>query len=58
MAHEGLKRAVRFVGYPYVWGGSRTYRQTLFGVTSRGGFDCSGFVWRVYKLRAFAGARR
>jgi hypothetical protein len=24
-----------------------------FGVTSRGGFDCSGFVWRVYKLQPF-----
>jgi cell wall-associated NlpC family hydrolase len=21
-----------------------------------GGFDCSGFVWRVYKLESFAGA--
>ena len=21
-----------------------------------GGFDCSGFVWRVYKLQAYAGA--
>ena len=31
-------------------------RQTLFGVTSRGGFDCSGFVWRVYKLEAWSGA--
>ena len=51
-----LRRAVRFVGYPYVWGGMSEYRQTLFGVTSRGGFDCSGFVWRVYKLQAFAGA--
>jgi len=51
-----LRRAVRFVGYPYVWGGMSEYRQTLFGVTSRGGFDCSGFVWRVYKLRRWTGA--
>ena len=51
-----LHRAVQFVGYPYVWGGMSENRQTLFGVTSRGGFDCSGFVWRVYKLQAFAGA--
>jgi cell wall-associated NlpC family hydrolase len=51
-----LRRAVRFVGYPYVWGGMSENRQTLFGVTSRGGFDCSGFVWRVYKLEPFAGA--
>jgi NlpC/P60 family protein/S-layer family protein len=53
-----LARAVRFVGYPYVWGGVSEFRQTLFGVTSRGGFDCSGFVWRVYKLQRFAGAPR
>jgi cell wall-associated NlpC family hydrolase len=51
-----LRRAVRFVGYPYVWGGMSENRQTLFGVTSRGGFDCSGFVWRVYKLRSWPGA--
>jgi cell wall-associated NlpC family hydrolase len=53
-----LRRAVRFVGYPYVWGGMSESRQTLFGVTSRGGFDCSGFVWRVYKLQAWPGAPR
>jgi cell wall-associated NlpC family hydrolase len=51
-----LARAVRFVGYPYVWGGTSEFRQTLFGVTSRGGFDCSGLVWRVYKLEPFADA--
>ena len=49
-----VARAVRFVGYPYVWGGMSERRQTLFGVTSRGGFDCSGFVWRVYRLERWA----
>jgi cell wall-associated NlpC family hydrolase len=44
-----LSRAVRFVGFPYVWGGMWEHTQVTFGVTSRGGFDCSGFVWRVYK---------
>jgi cell wall-associated NlpC family hydrolase len=53
-----LTRAVRFVGYPYVWGGTSEFRQVTFGVTSRGGFDCSGFVWRVYKLQPFAGGGR
>ena len=53
-----LARAVKFVGFPYVWGGTSENRQTLFGVTSRGGFDCSGFVWRVYKLEPWAGAPR
>lgn len=51
-----LRRAARFTGYPYVWGGFSEYGQTLFGVSSNGGFDCSGFVWRVYKLQPFAGA--
>lgn len=50
-----LRRAVSFVGYPYVWGGTSESRQTLFGVTSRGGFDCSGFAWRVYRLEAYRG---
>lgn len=53
-----LQRGTRFVGYPYAWGGTSEGRQTLFGVTSRGGFDCSGFVWRVYRLEAWAGGPR
>jgi cell wall-associated NlpC family hydrolase len=53
-----LTRAVRFVGYPYIWGGTSEFQQVTFGVTSRGGFDCSGFVWRVYKLQAFPGGGR
>jgi cell wall-associated NlpC family hydrolase len=51
-----LTKAVSFVGFPYVWGGTSERRQTLFGVTSRGGFDCSGFVWRIYRLQAYDGA--
>jgi cell wall-associated NlpC family hydrolase len=51
-----LKRAVRFVGWPYIWGGSSEVQQAPFGKTVPGGFDCSGFVWRVYKLEPFAGA--
>ena len=27
-----------------------------FGIRAPGGFDCSGFVWNVYKLHAYAGA--
>jgi len=49
-----LTRAVNFVGYPYIWGGTSEYAQVLFGVPDRGGFDCSGLVWRVYK-RPFTG---
>ncbi len=48
-----FERAVHFIGYPYVWGGMSENQQVTFGVTSRGGFDCSGFVWRVYKLQAY-----
>jgi len=50
-----LTRAVHFIGYPYIWGGTSEHQQVTFGVTSRGGFDCSGFVWRVYKLEPYAG---
>ena len=51
-----LARAVRFVGFPYVWGGTSERPHAPFGVPTRGGFDCSGFAWRVYKLERFAGA--
>jgi cell wall-associated NlpC family hydrolase len=48
-----LDTAVRFIGYPYIWGGTSERKETLFGISSRGGFDCSGFVWRVYKLENY-----
>jgi cell wall-associated NlpC family hydrolase len=50
-----LTTAVHYVGYPYVWGGTSPTAETEFGVHSVGGFDCSGFVWRVYKLTPYAG---
>jgi cell wall-associated NlpC family hydrolase len=50
-----LTTAIHFVGYPYVWGGTSPGPETLFGVNSGGGFDCSGFVWRVVKLTRYAG---
>jgi cell wall-associated NlpC family hydrolase len=39
-----IATAFSYVGYPYVWGG-----------TGEGsvGFDCSGFVWRVYNLTSY-----
>jgi hypothetical protein len=51
-----LGRALRFVGSPYVWAGTSEKPQQLFGKVLPGGFDCSGFVWRVYKTKPFAGA--
>jgi cell wall-associated NlpC family hydrolase len=49
-----LTTALSFVGFPYVWGGTSEKQETFGTVTARGGFDCSGFVWRVYKLQAYA----
>jgi cell wall-associated NlpC family hydrolase len=52
-----LSYAVSFIGYPYIWGGSSPTTQTVFGHKVSGGFDCSGFVWQVYKLRSYSGGR-
>jgi cell wall-associated NlpC family hydrolase len=48
-----LNVAFSKIGMPYVWGGTSDNTETEFGVTSRGGYDCSGFVWRVYKLQSY-----
>jgi cell wall-associated NlpC family hydrolase len=50
-----LTTAVRFIGFPYVWGGTSERAEAPFGVQAPGGFDCSGFVWRVFKLQAYPG---
>ncbi len=44
---QALAIAVSRIGYPYVWGG--TTDDTSDGL-AHGGFDCSGFAWRVFKL--------
>jgi cell wall-associated NlpC family hydrolase len=51
-----LSRAVSFLGFPYVWAGSSEEPQALYSSNAPAGFDCSGFVWRVYKLEPFADA--
>jgi cell wall-associated NlpC family hydrolase len=45
-----LQTAVGLIGYPYVWAGTSESPQAPLGSPVPGGFDCSGFVWRVYKL--------
>jgi cell wall-associated NlpC family hydrolase len=50
-----LTTAVRFIGYPYVWGGESEFTESPFGPQVHGGFDCSGFVWRVYKVEQYSG---
>jgi len=44
---ELLHIAVAKIGMPYIWGG--TTDGTEDGL-EHGGYDCSGFVWRVYKV--------
>jgi cell wall-associated NlpC family hydrolase len=48
-----LTTAARFIGYPYVWGGESEFPSSPFGPQPHSGFDCSGFVWRVYKLQQY-----
>jgi cell wall-associated NlpC family hydrolase len=53
-----LSTAAHFIGYPYVWGGESEFPESPFGPQVHGGFDCSGFVWRVYKVQSYPNARR
>jgi cell wall-associated NlpC family hydrolase len=48
-----LTTAFAKIGMPYIWGGESDGPQVSFGVSSRGGYDCSGFVWRIYKRQAY-----
>ena len=50
-----LSVAFSKIGMPYVWGGTSDSTEVDFGVTARGGYDCSGFVWRIFKLQSYAG---
>jgi cell wall-associated NlpC family hydrolase len=48
-----LRIAVSKIGMPYVWGGE-TDGPSPGHV--HGGYDCSGFVWRVFKLTGLVGS--
>ncbi len=57
-ARRALRVAVSKIGMPYVWGGETDAVSSTFGYQAHGGYDCSGFVWRVFKLTGQpAGAR-
>jgi cell wall-associated NlpC family hydrolase len=53
-----LRLAVAKVGMPYVWGGETDGAGSWLGGQEHGGYDCSGLVWRVFKLSASRGAGR
>jgi cell wall-associated NlpC family hydrolase len=50
-----LRTAVSLIGYPYVWGGTSESPQAPLGKQVPGGFDCSGFAWRVFKSEPYPG---
>jgi cell wall-associated NlpC family hydrolase len=47
---HALRLAVSKIGMPYVWGGESDGTSSQYGPQAHGGYDCSGFVWRVFKL--------
>lgn len=55
--HAVVTRALSRLGMPYVWGGEADVAEGdafPFGPQAHGGYDCSGFVWRVVALVAAA----
>ena len=46
-----LRIAVQRIGMPYIWGG---VLDRTGGWQAHGGYDCSGFAWRVFKLSGLA----
>ena len=47
------------VGMPYIWGGEADgTHATMTGWQLHGGYDCSGLVWRVFKLTGFSAGRK
>jgi cell wall-associated NlpC family hydrolase len=48
---SALRIAVQRIGMPYIWGG---VLDRTGGWQAHGGYDCSGFAWRVFKLSGLA----
>jgi len=46
-----VRFAVRWVGYPHVYGGEFPRVDSPYGRQAHGGFDCSGFDWWVMKMK-------
>jgi cell wall-associated NlpC family hydrolase len=53
-----LRLAVSKIGMPYIWGGETDGAGAGFGGQEHGGYDCSGFVWRIFKLSGFPWGRQ
>jgi cell wall-associated NlpC family hydrolase len=48
---RALRIAVQRIGMPYIWGG---VLDRTGGWQAHGGYDCSGFAWRVFKQTGLA----
>jgi len=55
---KALRVAVSKIGMPYIWGGESDTTGGAYGAQAHGGYDCSGFVWRVFKLSGNPAGRR
>lgn len=47
---RALRVAASKIGMPYIWGGETDRTSSFYGYQAHGGYDCSGFVWRTFKL--------
>ena len=50
-----LRRAVARIGMPFIWGG---VNDRAGGHQPKGGYDCSGFIWRVWKHSGLKAAKK
>jgi cell wall-associated NlpC family hydrolase len=56
-SRQVLRTAVQKIGMPYVWGGETDTASSHFGGQAHGGYDCSGFAWRVFKTPGLPAGR-